>query len=137
MQQNVKCPVHIALTTPLWPVGSVGIMRKPRKAPHAEPQAHRFHYIVEWAERRGLKQADITRELGADKSTVSRWFSGTIPSDQNLLALTHLLVGPDEEPVSLFRHPDDDWLARFFRNRSTDERARIRQTLEAAFGRAA
>jgi hypothetical protein len=38
-----------------------------------------------------------------------------------------------DEPAALFRHPDDDWLARFFRGKSEEERYRIRQILEAAF----
>jgi transcriptional regulator with XRE-family HTH domain len=34
------------------------------------------HRIKEWAKHRGLRQADIVRELGADKGIVSKWFSG-------------------------------------------------------------
>jgi hypothetical protein len=36
---------------------------------HASKQPRRPHYIPEWAEKRGLTQAGLSRELGADKST--------------------------------------------------------------------
>lgn len=35
----------------------------------------RIHYLAEWAEKRGLIQADFAKETGADKGTVSRWFA--------------------------------------------------------------
>ena len=97
---------------------------------HAGKQPHRLHFIVEWAERRQLTQADISRELEVDKSSVSRWFAGTLPAEKHLLALAALL---QIDVPALFRHPDDDWLARFLRGRDEAERARIRATLEAAF----
>jgi transcriptional regulator with XRE-family HTH domain len=89
------------------------------------------HFIREWAEKRNMIQADLARETGADKSTVSRWFSGNMPHDGHLDALVECLHLEDRE--SLFRHPDDDWMARFFRERSEDEKARIRTMLLAAF----
>lgn len=103
--------------------------RKPAPPP-------RLHYIPEWAERRQLRQADIVEALNGrvDKSTVSRWFNGALPEQPNLEAIAGVF-GLDE-PISLFRHPDDDWLARFFRGRTQDERYRIRQMLEAAFPQA-
>src|SRR5580765_299335 len=100
---------------------------------HKNATPHRFHYIVEWAERRNLTQADISRSLGVDKSTVSRWFSGAIPSEMYLIPLTALLTGDDDEPAALFRHPDDDWLARLVRGRTADEVGRIKAMIDAAF----
>lgn len=97
---------------------------------HKGKQPKRPHFIPEWAEARGFTQAEMARELLADKSVVSRWFSGTTPSEEwqaKLAALFHC------EPASLFRHPDDDWLTRFFAGRSRDEIDRIKQTLETAF----
>lgn len=79
-----------------------------------------------------MSQADLARELDADKSVVSRWFNGTTPGldwQERLAALFHC------EPEALFRHPDDDWVARFFRNRSRDELERMKKLLEAAFPR--
>lgn len=81
---------------------------------------------------RGLKQADIARETGADKSVVSRWFNGATPGiewQQKLAALFQT------DPESLFRHPDDDWLKRFFEERTREEIERIKATLETAFPR--
>lgn len=98
---------------------------------HRGKQPRRPHFIPEWAERRGYEtQADLVEALQADKSVVSRWYSGASPSEEwqkKLAALFHC------EREALFRHPDDDWLARFFRDRDDNEMTRIKQMLEAAF----
>jgi transcriptional regulator with XRE-family HTH domain len=98
---------------------------------HQAKTPKRIHYIVEWAERRGLKQSEVTASLGVDKSTVSRWFSGQVPTDKYIHALAGLFEL--EQPSDLFRHPDDDWLSRFFRDRTEAERDRAIQILRAAF----
>ena len=98
---------------------------------HKGRQPNRPHYIREWAEKRGYgTQAELTEALGADKSVVSRWYAGTSPSRewQDRLAA---LFGCERDGI--FRHPDDDWMSRFFRNRSQDELDRMKQMLEAAF----
>lgn len=97
---------------------------------HRSKQPRRPHYIEAWAELRGLTQADIARELGADKSVISRWFSGSTPSVEYQERLAALF---ECEPESLFRHPNDDWLARFFANRTKEEVERMKMMLEAAF----
>lgn len=97
---------------------------------HRGKQPRRPHYIAEWAARRGMKPVDLARELDADKSVVSRWYSGASPSEEYQKRLAALF---DCEPGSLFQHPDDDWLSRFFRGREQEEIARIKATLEAAF----
>lgn len=98
--------------------------------------AVKLHYIPEWAEHRHMRQVDVLEALQGrvDKSTVSRWFKGAMPVTGHLLALQVLFEL--EEPAALFRHPDDDWLARFFRGKSEEERYRIRQILQAAFPQA-
>ncbi len=99
---------------------------------HKSKQPRRPHFIQEWAELRSLSQADLARELDADKSVISRWYSGTTPGveyQEKLAALFHC------DPEALFRHPDDDWLSRFFTNRSRDEVERMKAMLEAAFPR--
>lgn len=98
---------------------------------HRSKQPRRPHFIPEWAEKRGLSQAEMARELDADKSVVSRWFSGTTPGVEWQERLAALLTGDDVE--ALFRHPDDDWVRKFFANRSLEEIERIKATLEAAF----
>jgi transcriptional regulator with XRE-family HTH domain len=100
---------------------------------HKSKQPRRPHYIAEWAELRGMRQADLARELGADKSVVSRWLSGATPGIEwqaRLAALFHC------EPESLFRHPDDDWLAKFFEDRSREEIEKMKKLLELAFPKA-
>jgi len=101
---------------------------------------HKFHHIPEWAAHRGLRQSDIMRSIGVDKSTVFRWFEGTIPSEKHLIALADLF---DCEIESIFRPPDDDWLLALFRkhptlkdafrDRGSDELTRMTQLLELTF----
>lgn len=98
---------------------------------HSSRKPIRLHYIAEWAAKRGMRQADIVRQTGVDKSTVSRWFKGTLPSEEHLLMLKELFTL--DEVASLFRDPDDDWLARLFRNRSEEERERILKVIEISF----
>jgi hypothetical protein len=100
---------------------------------HAMKQPRRPHHIVDWAAHRGLRQVDIVEALGADKSLVSRWFNGATPSKPWQTRLAALFGCEDEEAI--FRHPDDDWLARFLRGRPADEIERIKSTLETAFPR--
>ena len=99
---------------------------------HRSKQPRRPHFIQDWAERRGYgTQAELGKALGADKGVVSRWYDGATPGEEwqaKLVALFHC-----EEPDGIFRHPDDDWLAKFFRDRSADEIDRMKQMLEAAF----
>lgn len=97
---------------------------------HIDKNPPRRHYIVEWAEHRNMKQVDISRELGANKGTVSKWFGGAVPRDDWLQPLAELLNTTTD---GLFRHPDDDWITRFFHDRSAEEKRRAMQILEAAF----
>lgn len=97
---------------------------------HHRSTPNRPHFIPEWAEKRGFKQSDIVKAIGADKGVVSRWFNGTTPTE---VWQGHLAELFQCEIESLFRHPDEDWIARFMRDRTAEERERIRATLEAAF----
>lgn len=81
-------------------------------------------------QKRGLRAVDIATELGADKSVVSRWLKGTTPGPEWQDKLAALF---ECEPEALFRHPDDDWLTRMFRDRSEEEITRMKNMLEAAF----
>ena len=93
-------------------------------------QGRRPHFIPQWAERRNLTQADIAREIGADKSLVSRWFSGSTPSVDWQARLAGLFSC---EADALFRDPALDWIARFLAGRKAEEIERIKRTLENAF----
>lgn len=79
-----------------------------------------------------MKPVDLARELGADKSLISRWYDGASPGviwQDRLAALFHC------EPEALFRHPDDDWIRRFFEGRPKDEVDHIKRSLETTFPR--
>ncbi len=104
-------------------------MAQPTKIHRGKVPA-RLHFIAEWAEYRHFRQADVVREIGVDKSQVSRWFSGKLPEQANLDRLAALF---SIEPNMLFRHPDEDWLARFLRGRTQEERERAKQMLQLAF----
>lgn len=101
---------------------------------HAGKQPRRPHYVREWAELRGLKAADVARAVEADKSLVSRWFAGSTPTPDYQQKLAALF---STSPEGLFRHPDDDWLTRFFTDRTREEVERIKRTMETAFPRKA
>lgn len=99
---------------------------------HRTKQPNRPHFVVEWAEHRNFRtQAELRTALDADKSVVSRWYSGSTPSLEWQEKLAELFEMEDRE--SLFRHPDDDWLTKFFKGRSQDERERAKKMLEVAF----
>lgn len=115
---------------PPWGLVTLRMAQLHRIHPSKTPR--RLHFIPEWAEKRGLSQADLVREVAADKATVSRWFSGALPSEKYLEPLAALF---ETEVSGLFRHPDDDWLARFLQARSGEERDRIRAVLDNAFPR--
>jgi transcriptional regulator with XRE-family HTH domain len=79
-----------------------------------------------------MAQSDIAKELGIDKSVVSRWFHGSTPSAPHQEALASLF---SIDPESLFRDPDDDWISRFLRDKSPSDRKRAIQMLEVMFSK--
>ena len=97
---------------------------------HASTQPRRPHCIEDCADKRGLKQSELAEELGADKGVVSRWYSGSSPTEdwQKKLAA---FFGCERDGI--FRHPDEDWMKRFLRGRPPEEVERIKATLIAAF----
>lgn len=131
LQLRVKWPVADGANDVFAPRCEKLWMAQPTRI-HTDKASRRIHFIVEWAELRHHKQADLVKLTGADKGTVSRWFSGNVPRDEYLVKLSALF---GVEISDLFRHPDDDWMARFFRDRSEEEIERIRATLETAFPR--
>jgi transcriptional regulator with XRE-family HTH domain len=97
---------------------------------HAGKTPIRIHFIVEWAERRNLKQTDIVREIGADKGLVSRWFDGTVPKAEYLEKLAGLF---GTTVHGIFRHPDDDWLTKFFHDKTEEQKEKAIQMLRLMF----
>lgn len=91
----------------------------------------RIHYIVEWAKKRSLSQADICREIGADKGLVSRWFTmGILPKPEYLEKLAELFR---TDIHGLFRHPDDDELLQIFRDKTEAQKAQALEILRILF----
>ncbi|MFQ5677379.1 MAG: helix-turn-helix domain-containing protein [bacterium] len=98
---------------------------------HTDKTPIRIHFIGEWMEKRGLKPADVTEATGADKSLISRWIKdGVVPQRHYLVQLADLFF---TDVNGLFRHPDEDWIARFFSKRSAEEKKIAKEWLELSF----
>lgn len=97
---------------------------------HADKTPIRLHYIVEWAEKRDMSQADVGRATGADKALVSRWFGGMVPKQDYLEKLAGIF---ETDVHGLFRHPDDDWLAKFFRDKTEEQKEHAIEMLRLLF----
>ena len=54
---------------------------------HSGKTPPRIHFIVEWAEKRQLSQADIVREVGADKYVSTVWGRGYILNAPDAIAV--------------------------------------------------
>lgn len=97
---------------------------------HTSKEPKRIHFIAEWAEKRGLKQHQVVSEIGADKGLVSRWFSGTLPKPEYLEKLAALF---STDIPGLFRDPEDDWLAKFFRDKTEEQKEQAIDMLKVLF----
>lgn len=103
---------------------------------YSKRQPRRPHYLREWVERREFEtDAAFADAIGADKSVVSRWLDEGNPSTpgpdwQRKLGV---FFGDEEDPADIFRHPDDDWIAKFFRDRRPEEIEHIKKSMETTF----
>ena len=107
---------------------------------HASKQPVRRHYLAEWLEVRRMKPMDLLEALNdpdrlsdlafIDKSQVYRWLKGQMPQPAQQVRIAKAL---EMEPDELLRPPVDDWLAKFFADRTEEEKERARRMLEAAF----
>jgi hypothetical protein len=82
-------------------------------------------------EHRGMtSQVELAEAIGADKSMVSRWLDSVKPTTPSFAYVGRLnaLFGGEGDPVDIFRHPRDDWMARFLQERSEEEFRRIQKT---------
>lgn len=77
-----------------------------------------------------MSQADIVKELGVDKGLVSRWFKGTNPGKEWRPKLEALF---EAEEGGLYRHPDDDWLSKFFKDKTAEDKRKAVELLEMFF----
>ncbi|MEY9098865.1 transcriptional regulator with XRE-family HTH domain [Sinorhizobium fredii] len=97
---------------------------------HVVDMPERLHFVPEWAQRKGMKQVEVALRIGATQGLVSRWFAGTVPSTDYLQKLADLF-GTDIH--GLFRHPDEEWIARLLRGRSPAERQKAVEMLMLLF----
>lgn len=77
-------------------------MPRPKRLPPSERPPN---YIPEWAKVRGLRQADIVRLVGVQRSTASRWFRGVTPTGGHARRLVEVLGL--ESPAQLLMPPDE------------------------------
>lgn len=73
-----------------------------------------------------MRPTDLAAKIGADKGSVSRWFSGVLPQDRWLLIIAEAF---ETDYHGLFRHPADQWMIDLFKGRSAPEKLKIRQML--------
>lgn len=132
--ESQACQLRKSLTTQLRNRVSVCGMSDAIPTIHKSKQPRRPHYVREWAEKRGMRPVDLATELDVDKSQVTRWYQGSTPNEESLAKLGALF---GVEPESMFRDPDEDWLARLLRGRDREEIQRIITTIETAFPRKA
>lgn len=103
---------------------------------HQKRQPRRPHYLRDWVERREFDtDAAFAEAIGADKSVVSRWLDEDNPSTpgREWVQKLGIFFGDEEDPADIFRHPDDDWIAKFFRDRKPDEIEHIKKSMETTF----
>lgn len=106
-------------------------IRKPAFDPSKPPEV-KAHYIAEWMEHREVSVADVVEALELSvPSQVYRWLKGQRPQDETLIRLASLLRA--DPPEALLRHPLDDWMTKFLRNRSEAEARAIIELLERAY----
>lgn len=84
-----------------------------------------IHFIPQWAKHKGFRQVDLVNETGIDKGVVSKWYSGNLPLEDNLVAVASFL---GVTKADLFRHPDSAPLLTF----SEDDLIPIRGTVAAS-----
>ena len=107
---------------------------KPRakRPPQQIPSKDRYNYIAEWAYERDKSQAAITKGIGVDKGTVSRWFNQKVMPTQEHTTMLAEFLGLSE-PAALFRHPVDEKFFSVLRHRSEADRERAAEVLSVMF----
>lgn len=108
---------------------------------HQGKEPVRRHFLKEWLDDKGMTPTELLEALndpersmdlpGIDKSQVYRWLKGQMPQKAMQVRIAAALEMKD--PAELLRAPQDDWLTKFFEERSLEEKERARQMLEAAF----
>lgn len=113
--------------------------QKPREAREppfdpSQPFEVKIHYIGEWMDHREKKVKDMVEALDlSTPSQVYRWLKGQKPHNDELIRIAAFLEA--DPPEALLRHPLDDWMTRFFQDRSEEEKQAIVETIQKAWGR--
>lgn len=107
---------------------------------HQNKQPIRRHFLNEWLAAKGLDAPQLVDLLNdpdrsmdlneVEKSQVYRWLKGQMPHAAQQERIAAVL---EIDPEALLRHPDDDWVAKFMKDRDAEEIQRIKNTLENAF----
>jgi transcriptional regulator with XRE-family HTH domain len=82
-------------------------------------------------EHREIDVPEMAEELDVSLSQVYRWLKGQKPQAETFLKIANLLQA--EPPEALLRHPLDDWMSKFFRDKSIEEAKAIKTLLEKAY----
>lgn len=107
---------------------------------HRGKSSFRRHYLAEWLSARDMSPMDLHRLLNEpesaetfiDKKQVYRWVDeGKLPHAPTMARIADALKL--DSPEDLHRHPNEDWIAKFLRDRSEEELDRIRRSLEVTF----
>lgn len=108
---------------------------------HQGKQPVRRHYLAEWLEARQLTPMDLLEKLNdperpmelneVDKSQVYRWLKGQMPQPAMQKRIADCL--DMEDPGQLLRNPTDDWLARFFDDKTEKQKEAAIQMLKIWF----
>lgn len=83
---------------------------------YAGRQPGRPHYVKQLMERRGFKTyAEFAKQIGADKSMVTRWLDEDHPTTPGKVWARRLGVffGSKDEPVDIFSDPNVERLRQF------------------------
>jgi hypothetical protein len=94
--------------------------------------------LAEHLAARQMEPMDLVRLLNEpesalpiDKKQVYRWLEGKMPHKDTLDRIAAALRL--ESPEDLFRHPDEIWIRQLLKDKSDEERERIKATLLTAF----
>jgi transcriptional regulator with XRE-family HTH domain len=103
--------------------------KKP-KAPKPTPAGPQQHFIPDWLVHRNRIAAELAKETGADKGTVSRWVNGEIPSKRYIKKVAGFL---ECNVNDLFHHPKELPLINKFRAQDDDGQERFANVVNNAF----
>lgn len=116
--------------------------KKPTEAPlaaiYSKRQPSKPHYLARLMARQNVTRSTLMKELGIDKSQLSRWLHETRPATPSPEWAQKLgqYFSPsldDDDFVDIFADPDVQWIAKKLQGRTDEEKARIIAMIDAAF----